>query len=106
MAACRHHAQSIRDLSIGLEGLAGRSLTSGSWLPGCCPTRSWNAPTPACVTQPLSLLLAPGSKMSSTSLHCIPRRLNTLLSGTALEPWNGFLLWCNHVCLAPQNRQV
>lgn len=46
----------------------GWSHTRGSLLPGGCPTRSWNAPTPACVTQPLSEFSPVGSKWSSTTL--------------------------------------
>ena len=83
------------------RGLAGHSLTSGSWLPGCCPTRSWNAPTPARVTQPLSLFSAPGSKMSSTSLRCIPRSLHNLFSGTVLKlgSQDRLLFWGKYACM-------
>ena len=97
-ALCTRHQGPLHQAS---GGLAGRSLTSGSLLPGGCPTRSWKAPTPACVTQPLSLLSAPGSKMSSTSLRCIPRSHYNLLSGTVLKlrSQSCWLFWGTNACL-------
>jgi hypothetical protein len=58
----------VSENPLDMSTRAAGQRTSGSLLPGGCPTRSWNAPTPAIVTHPLSLFSLVGSKWSSTTL--------------------------------------
>ena len=47
----------------------GSRVTRASALPGGCPTRSWNAPTPSAVTHPVSLLSGVGSNSQRMMLQ-------------------------------------